>query len=155
MSAASVSTSKRAPELRRRDSISACRVGGPQIGAAHGISICRPGAAALKVVADERGAQCAARVAGGRLDQIRSKQPSRRTLPFATQFSATPPARHRFLMPVSLRSDRVSASTTSSVTAWMEAARSMWNSVSGSSGLRGGAPNRALNRPLVIVRPVQ
>ena len=44
---------------------------------------------------------------------------------------------------------------TSSVTAWTEAARSMWRWVSGSSGWRGGPPNSASNLPLVMVRPVQ
>ena len=51
--------------------------------------------------------------------------PSRSTLPLATQLSATPPARQRFSMPVSAARLRVSRSTTSSSTAWIEAARSM------------------------------
>ncbi len=45
---------------------------------------------------------------------------------------------------------------TSSVTAWIEAATSMWNWVSNSvSGLRTGWPNSAAKRSLVIVKPVQ
>ena len=43
----------------------------------------------------------------------------------------------------------------SSVTAWTEAARSMWRWVTGSLGLRGGPPKRSSNRRLVMVRPVQ
>jgi hypothetical protein len=46
-------------------------------------------------------------------------------------------------------------STTSSVTAWIDAARSISRCVSRSSGLRGGAPNSASKRSLVIVSPVQ
>ena len=98
--------------------------------------------AELHVVADERRTQRAAGVAGRRLhpDLCRTA-PSRRTLPLATQLSATPPARQRLRMPVSLRSERVRRSTISSVTACIDAARSMWCCVSSSSGLRGGPPN--------------
>ncbi len=45
--------------------------------------------------------------------------------PFITELNATPPARQRFLIPVSAARPRVRRSTTSSVTAWIEAARSM------------------------------
>ena len=48
-----------------------------------------------------------------------------------------------------------SRSTTSSVTAWTDAARSISRWVSGASGLRGGPPNSSSNRALVMVRPVQ
>jgi hypothetical protein len=82
--------------------------------------------------------------------------PSRRILPLATQLSATPPARHSRRCPVSARTERASRSTTSSVTAWIEAAMSMWNWVSSSeAGSRTGWPNRRENAPLVMVRPVQ
>ena len=54
-----------------------------------------------------------------------SKRPSRRIRPLATQFSATPPARQRFFMPVCRCTCRGQRSMTSSVTAWIEAARSM------------------------------
>ena len=73
----------------------------------------------------------------------------------ATQFKATPPARHRFLAPVSAASERVSRNITSSVTFCTEAAMSMWNCVSSFSGVRTGSPNRRLNLSLVIVSPVQ
>ena len=46
-----------------------------------------------------------------------SKMPSRRILPFATQFRATPPARQRFFWPLSRLMLRASFNTTSSVTA--------------------------------------
>ena len=87
--------------------------------------------------------------------QRSSNRPSRNTLPLATQFSATPPARQRLGMPVSARSERVSRITASSITACAEAARSMCRCVNGSSGSRGGPPNSASNLPLVIVSPVQ
>ena len=67
-----------------------------------------------------------------------SKRPSRRILPLATQFSATPPARQRFRSPVSTASARVILSTISSVTAWIEAAMSMWKSSSSVSDVRAG-----------------
>ena len=66
---------------------------------------------------------------------------SRSSLPLATQFSATPPARQMFLAPVSFLTDRASRTTISSVTAWTDAARSMCFWFSSSSGLRGGPPN--------------
>ena len=103
----------------------------------------------------ERRAERAAGVAGRRLDPDPSNLPSRSTLPFATQLSATPPARQRFSAPVSAASERVSRSTTSSVTAWIDAARSISRWVSNSSGLRGGPPNSSSNSPLVMRRPVQ
>ncbi len=45
--------------------------------------------------------------------------------------------------------------TTSSVTAWIEAARSISRCVRRSSGLRAGPPKSASNLAFVIVRPVQ
>ena len=73
-----------------------------------------------------------------------------------TQFSATPPARHKFLAPVSRLMPWHSLDTMISVTSWMEAAISMWNWVSGSlSARRTFWPNNAANRSLVMVRPVQ
>ena len=80
---------------------------------------------------------------------------SRNSLPLATQFSATPPARQMFLAPVSFFTERASRSTISSVTACTEAARSMWCCVSSSSGLRAGPPNSAANLSFVMRRPVQ
>ncbi len=73
----------------------------------------------------------------------------------ATQFSATPPARHRFFSPVSACSVRASRSTTSSVTFWIEAAMSISRWVIAVSGLRGGPSNRPSNFAFVIVSPVQ
>ena len=73
----------------------------------------------------------------------------------ATQFSATPPARTRFFIPVRSRTWRPIRSTASSVTAWMLAARSMCRCSSGDSGWRGGPPKRRWNRPFVIVSPWQ
>ena len=68
--------------------------------------------------------------------QMSSNGPSRSSRPLATQFSATPPARTRFFMPGLLAARaRPMRSTTSSVTAWMLAARSMCRCSSGDSGL--------------------
>jgi len=50
---------------------------------------------------------------------------------------------------------RVSAKSTSSVTAWIEAARSMWRCSSGSSALRAGPPKSRAKRSLVMVKPVR
>ena len=73
------------------------------------------------------------RPAGSR---CRSKRPSRRILPLATQLSATPPARQRFSLAGLARERRASSrSMTSSVTAWIEAARSMSRWVSSVLGL--------------------
>src|ERR1700747_2431840 len=82
-----------------------------------------------------------------------SNLPSRNTLPLATQLSATPPARHRFASPVSSARLRVSRSTASSITAWIDAARSMWRCSSGAAGMRGAPSNSASKRSFVIVRP--
>ena len=87
--------------------------------------------------------------------QMLSKAPSRSSLPLATQFSATPPARQRLRLPVRLARLRASRSTTSSSTACTDAAMSMWNGVSNDSGPRTGSPNSAAKRSLVMVRPVQ
>src|SRR5437867_8144287 len=58
--------------------------------------------------------------------------------PLATQFNATPPARHRLSMPVSRCSVRTMRSMTSSHTTWTERARSISRCVSLDSGTRGG-----------------
>src|SRR3982074_739202 len=63
----------------------------------------------------------------------------RSSLPLATQFSATPPARQRFVSFVCFLMDSASLSTTSSVTAWIEAARSISRRSSRSSGRRRAA----------------
>ena len=57
-------------------------------------------------------------------------------------------------MPVSFATVRPRRSTASSVTSWIERARSMSRWVSSDSGLRGGPPKSASNFALVIVRPV-
>src|SRR5207237_744269 len=51
-----------------------------------------------------------------------SNRPLRKIAPFATQLRATPPARHRFLSPVSALSAFASRKTTSSRTIWIDAA---------------------------------
>ena len=57
-------------------------------------------------------------------------------------------------MPCSCARDRVIRSRISSVTAWIEAATSMWKPVSGSwSGRRTGWPNSDSIALLVMVRP--
>ena len=73
--------------------------------------------------------------------------------PFATQLSATPPERQRFFDPVRTRTCRAILSMISSVTDWIDAARSMCRSVIGDSGLRGGPPNNWWNFSEVMVRP--
>ena len=73
-----------------------------------------------------------------------SNGPSRMSRPFATQFSATPPAMQRFFMPVRAWRSRAMRSTTSSVTFCTLAAMSQWNSSISLSGARRGLPNRFL-----------
>ena len=75
--------------------------------------------------------------------QMPRKRPSRSTLPLATQLSATPPARAQVLYPGLLGSVRGMRSTTSSVTAWMEAAMSMCFCVSRLSGSRAAGRRTA------------
>ena len=61
--------------------------------------------ASVNVIGRKRRAQGAARIAGGRLDPDVVETCRRAApLPLATQFNATPPARHRFFMP-SLRGE--------------------------------------------------
>ena len=84
-----------------------------------------------------------------------SKMPSRRILPFATQLSATPPAMQSFDMPVASRTWRAMRSTISSVTTWIDAARSMSLWVSGDSGARAGRPKSCSKRRPVMRRPWQ
>ena len=75
----------------------------------------------------------------------------------ATQFSATPPARQRFSAPVISWTCRAMRSMISSVTACIDAARSISRCVSGDSGLRGGPPKSRWNfadghrQPLAVV----
>ena len=87
--------------------------------------------------------------------QSPSKCPSRRIPPLATQFSATPPARHRLRMPGSRRDVARQRQHDVFGDLWIDAARSMCRCVSGSSGWRGAPPKSASKRALVIVRPVQ
>ncbi len=87
--------------------------------------------------------------------QIRSNGPSRRMRPLPTQLSATPPARQRFFIPVWACTWRAARIMISSVTTWIEAARSISRWVSGDSGRRGGPPNRRSNFFEVMVRPWQ
>ena len=71
---------------------------GTQVGAAHMITA-TVDAARLgfeEMIGGQSGAQRSARVSGGGLNPDASNFPSRRILPLATQFRATPPARHRF-----------------------------------------------------------
>ena len=72
-----------------------------------------------------------------------------------TQFSATPPARQRFFMPVCACKCRTARSMISSVTAWIEAAKSISRWVKGASGRRGGPPNSRANFREVITSPWQ
>ena len=90
-----------------RASMSACAIGGPEIGAVHARRVRRAACARLSPNDDDRPASAApsappASPAAGWI-QMRSKLPSRRILPLATQLSATPPARQRFSAPVSAR----------------------------------------------------
>ena len=73
----------------------------------------------------------------------------------ATQLRATPPARQRFFMPVSAWTCRAMRSMISSVTTWIEAARSISRWVSSVSGVRGGPPKSRSNFAEVIVSPWQ
>ena len=82
--------------------------------------------------------------------QTWSNGPSRRIFPFPTQFSATPPAMHRLGSPVSACAVFAILSMMSSVTAWIEAARSISRCVIGLSAARGGPPNRRSNFADVI-----
>ena len=73
--------------------------------------------------------------------------------PFATQFSATPPAMHRWRMPVRAWRLRAMRSTTSSVTFCTLAAMSQWNCSISDSGERRGWPNSFAKRSFVMVSP--
>ena len=69
----------------------------------------------------ERRAERAAGVARGGLDPDVVEGPSRRSLPLATQLSATPPARQRFFLPVICAGVAGhAAASISSVTTWIE-----------------------------------
>ena len=124
-------------------------VAGAQIGALHEVAraVGMAWPALEQVIGGQRGAQGAAGIARRRLDPDPSRRRRRAsTLPLATQLSATPPAqaqilRNRRSPP---RATRVRRSTISSVTAWIEAARSIsrWLNPRVRVG-RGGAPNRA------------
>ncbi len=85
--------------------------------------------------------------------QRSSKIPARSSTPLATQLSATPPAMQRLRLPVISRAWRASLRTISSVTSWIDFARSISRWVIGDSGGRAGPPNSAANLPLVISRP--
>ncbi len=87
--------------------------------------------------------------------QMFSNGPSRRSLPLATQLSATPPAMQRFFMPVCSWMCRPIFITMSSVTFWIEAAMSMCSWSSLPSAGRAGRPNSWWNFSDVIVRPWQ
>ncbi len=82
-----------------------------------------------------------------------SNGPSRTIRPFATQLSATPPARHNDAAPVCSCARAASLSMASSTTSWTDAARSISRWVSGPSGARGGPPNKCAKRRPVIVSP--
>ena len=119
----------------------------------------RSGRAGLvqELVPDEqRRAQRAAGIAGGRLDPdvvevALAEQPA---VGHAVQRHAA--GQDQVLHPgPSACTWRPIRSTASSVTAWMLAARSMCRCSSGDSGARGGPPKRRWNRRLVIVSPWQ
>ena len=108
----------------------------------------RPAArlASVEMIGRERRTQRAAGIAGRRLDPDILERPVAQDLPLATQFSATPPARHRFCDRLCAARLRVSRSIASSGTACIEAARSMWIGSSSYSGTRGGTPNSRSKR---------
>ena len=114
---------------------------GAEISALHAVDRVRhrAGLARMNVIDRERRAQRAAGITRRRLNPDPAKAASRSTLPLATQLSATPPARHRFSIPVSSARLRVRRSTTSSSTAWMEAAMSMCLCVEPAFGIARGA----------------
>ena len=87
--------------------------------------------------------------------QISEKGPSRRILPFATQFSATPPARHSRPRPVSKNAVRAILNMISSHTTCTDRARSSSRCVSFVSGTRGGPPNSRSKARLVMVSPAR
>ena len=87
--------------------------------------------------------------------KMSSKIRSRRIFPFATQLSATPPARQRYRSPVIFRTWRAILSIAISVTTWTEEARSISRCVSFDSGLRAGPPKSSSKAPFVIFIPVQ
>ncbi len=82
-----------------------------------------------------------------------SNGPSRSSLPLATQLSATPPASTALRSPVVRAAWRAMRITISSVTTWIDAARSSSRWVISDSGERGGPSKRSANRRLVIVSP--
>ena len=105
----------------------------------------------------ERRAERAARIAGRRLDPDVLEGAVAQDLAVGDAIERDAAGEAEIaLSPCSRASARVSRSTISSVTAWIEAARSMWNWVSRSlRGSRAGAPNSASKRSLVMVSPVQ
>jgi hypothetical protein len=71
----------------------------------------------------------------------------------ATQFSATPPARQASRWPVTDAAWRAIRSTISSVTSWIERARSSSRRVISLSGSRAGPSKSASKARLVIFSP--
>ena len=136
----------------------ALAVGRAEIGALHGVAVVRHARSLpqMQMIGRQRRAQRAAGIAGRRLDPDVVENAVAQHLAVGDAVERDAAGEAQILRCRSrLRSERASRSTTSSVTAWIEAARSMWRCVSGSSGLRGGPPNSASKRALVIVRPVQ
>ena len=112
-----------------------------------------PRLAEVAVPDRERGADGAARVARRGLDPEVVEDPSPRSRPFATQFSATPPARQRYRAPVVFFACRAIFRTISSVTSWIERARSISRCVSSDSGSRAGPPkSRSKPAPVIVSR---
>ena len=85
----------------------------------------------------------------GWIHMSRNSGRSRSSLPFETQFSATPPARHRFWLPVVANACRAIRNIASSMTACADAAMFMYSVVSMLSGSRRGEPSRSSNAALV------
>ena len=73
----------------------------------------------------QRRAERTAGITGGGLNPDVFKNLLRKMIPFATQLSATPPARQRFFWPVTSRAWRANRTMISSVTNWIERATSM------------------------------
>ena len=85
--------------------------------------------ALMQVVGGERRAERAAGVAGRRLDPDALEPAVAQHLAVGHAVERDAAGEAEVLAPVSVAIERVSRSTTSSVTAWIEAARSMWRCV--------------------------
>jgi hypothetical protein len=106
------------------------------------------------VPGEQRRAERAAGIARRRLDPDPLERPFAQEPPLATQLSATPPARHRFFSRSPSRGRAAPIfSITSSVTFWIDAARSISRCVSSASACAAGRRTARRTSRSSCVRP--